>query len=54
MSITISPNMTAEEIKKALEALPIGKLFLPSKHCGVLTLRENPLKYQKRVRNEWN
>ncbi|MFN8300938.1 MAG: hypothetical protein U0U46_00500 [Saprospiraceae bacterium] len=54
MSITISRNMSAEEIRKALERLPAGKLLRASKHCGVLTLREDPLLYQKRVRDEWN
>lgn len=54
MSITISPKMTPEEIKKALERLPAGKRLQAKKHSGVIKLREDPLQYQKRVRDEWN
>lgn len=54
MSITISKSMSAEEIKKALGGLPAGKLLKAAKYCGVLKLREDPLVYQKRVRDEWN
>lgn len=53
MSITISKNMTADEIRKALEKLPKGKVLHAAKHCGVLTLREDPIQYQKRIRDEW-
>jgi hypothetical protein len=54
MSITITKNMSADEIKKALGGLPAGKLLKASKYCGVLQLREDPLVYQKRIRDEWN
>ncbi|MBV6441370.1 MAG: hypothetical protein EPGJADBJ_03054 [Saprospiraceae bacterium] len=54
MSITISPKMTPEEIKKALERLPSGKRLQAKKYSGAIKLREDPLKYQKRIRDEWN
>lgn len=54
MSITISRQMSIEEIKKALMQLPAGKRLQASKHCGVLRLVEDPLQYQKRIRDEWN
>lgn len=54
MSVTISKSMSAEEINKALGLLPAGKKLTSAKHSGVLKLREEPLVYQKRVRDEWN
>ena len=54
MSITISPKMTPEEIKKALERLPAGKRLKAKDHSGAIKLREDPLQYQKRMRDEWN
>lgn len=54
MSITISRQMSAEEIKKALDRLPAGKLLKAAKYSGTLKLKEDPLHYQKRMRDEWN
>ena len=54
MSITISKSMSAEEIKKALGGLPAGKRLKAARYCGVLQLREEPITYQQRVRDEWN
>jgi len=54
MSVTISKSMNLEEIQKILGSLPGGKLLKASKYCGVLKLREDPLVYQKRVRDEWS
>ena len=53
MSVTISKSMSAEEIRKVLGSLPVGKLLKAAKHVGVLNLREDPLVYQKRIRDEW-
>lgn len=53
MSIVISKKMSVEEIKRALEHLPSGKVFRSAKHFGALKLREDPLEFQKRIRNEW-
>lgn len=54
MSITITKSMSADEIKKALSNLPAGKVLKAAKYCGILQLKEEPLSYQKRVRDEWN
>ncbi len=54
MSIIISKSMSAEEINKALGRLPAGKLLKAAKYCGILKLQEEPLVYQKRLRDEWN
>ena len=53
MSVTISKSMSAEEIRKVLGSLPVGKLLKEAKQVGVLNLREDPLVYQKRIRDEW-
>ena len=53
MVITISRQMTIEEMLKALESLPAGKVLNAAKYCGVLRLKEDPLVYQKRMRDEW-
>lgn len=53
MSITLSKEMPLEEIKKRLKKLPSGKKMNVSKHLGVLKVKENPLTYQKRLRDEW-
>jgi len=45
--------MSIEDLKKALAQLPAGKVFNAVRHCGVIRLREDPLTFQKRVRNEW-
>lgn len=54
MSITISRQMSPEEIKKALDRLPAGKLLKAAKYSGAVKLKEDPLLYQKRTRDEWN
>jgi hypothetical protein len=53
MSITITPKMSLEEIKKLLERLPVGKRMDAKKHCGVINLNVDPLVYQKQARDEW-
>ncbi len=53
MSVTISKNMNLAEVLALLEKLPSGKVFRAAKHCGVLKLTEEPLAYQKRIRDEW-
>lgn len=53
MSIIITPQMSIEELKKALAKLPAGKVLHAMRHCGVLKLREDPLVFQKRMRDEW-
>ena len=53
MSIIISKKMTIEEIDQMLAQLPSGKVFKSAKHCGVLKLNEDPLDFQKRIRDEW-
>lgn len=54
MSITISRNMSVEEMNKALARLASGKLLKARTHCGVIKIKEDPLVYQKRIRDEWD
>jgi hypothetical protein len=54
MTIFIKPNMTQPEIDKEMEKLlPVKKLDA-NKYFGKLKWGENPLEYQKKLRNEWN
>jgi hypothetical protein len=53
MSVTISREMTLEEIRKIFKQLPSGKKLDTSKYLGVLKLKEDPLVFQKRIRDEW-
>ena len=53
MSVTLSREMSIEDIKKILRQLPSGKKLNATKHLGVIRLREDPLLFQKRMRDEW-
>lgn len=53
MSISITRQMSMDELKKALAQLPAGKVFNALRHCGGVKLREDPLVFQKRIRDEW-
>ncbi len=53
MSVILSREMSIEEIKKVFKNFPSGKKLDAQKYLGVLTLREDPLTYQKRMRDEW-
>lgn len=54
MSVIVSRDMTLEEIQKILKQLPSGKVLKAAQYLGTIKLRENPLTYQKRIRDEWN
>jgi len=53
MTIIITKEMTKEEIEKKLSLLKPTKKFDPYKYLGKAKWGENPLDYQKRMRNEW-
>ena len=53
MSVTLSREMSIEDIKKILKQLPSGKKLIAAKHLGVIKLQEDPLTFQKRMRDEW-
>lgn len=43
----------AEALKKMEAKRKYGKGFDAYKYCGILKLKEDPLKLQKKWRNEW-
>jgi hypothetical protein len=45
--------MSREELRKALERLPKPKRFDASRHSGCIALHEDPLAYQRKLRDEW-
>lgn len=46
--------MTKEEFQKKLAEMKPTKIFDSTKYCGKVKWDENPLEFQKRMRNEWN
>jgi len=53
MSVTLSKEMSIEEIAKILKHLPSGKKLNAKKYVGVISLQKDPLLYQKQIRDEW-
>jgi len=55
MVIVIKKGATKDEILSLLEAHKTspGKGIEIKKYCGIIRLREDPLKLQKKWRNEW-
>ncbi|MDX1908904.1 MAG: hypothetical protein SF053_17845 [Bacteroidia bacterium] len=53
MSIILHQGMSREEIQQALERLPKPRRFDAARHRGCIVLRENPLTYQRKLRDEW-
>ncbi len=53
MSITLSREMSVEEINKMLKRLPSGKKLNAKKYAGVIKLSQDPLAYQKQIREAW-
>ena len=45
---------TPRLLTKALSALKPGKIFDAKKHLNKVKWEEDPLEYQKRMRNEWD
>ncbi len=54
MSVILNRDMPIEEIQKILKLLPSGKMLKAAQYVGTIQLRENPISYQKRIRDEWN
>ncbi len=54
MTIFINNNDDIKEVKKSLKLSDTGKKMNISKYAGKLKLNFDPLKYQKKVRSEWD
>lgn len=53
MVIVIEQGTTKEKLELLLKKLKIKKGVSTKKYCGVIKLKENPLKIQKQLRDEW-
>jgi hypothetical protein len=55
MITRIKKGSTAADIRAKLEALAASrrKGFNASKYLGVLSAKKDPIKYQQKMRNEW-
>jgi hypothetical protein len=53
MVTIIKKGANKKEMEKALSQLKSTKKFDAYKHSGKITLKEDPLALQKRMREEW-
>jgi hypothetical protein len=54
MVVVIERKYDKKKINKLIEELKPVKVFDASKFAGKIKWDEDPLEYQKRIRNEWN
>lgn len=53
--ITLKKDENVEQLKKKLQSAQKNTGGIDAyKYSDTITLKEDPLKYQKRIRNEWN
>jgi hypothetical protein len=53
MTHIITPSMTVEEIQMHARQARMHLKYDFNKLCGTLTLSEDPISIQKRLRDEW-
>lgn len=53
MIIIINKNTTKKELKEKIRQLKSTKLFDAKRFAGKISWGEDALKFQKRLRNEW-
>jgi hypothetical protein len=53
MAVKVKKIRTAKSLTVALNKVKSVKRFDASKHLGKVKWDEEPLKYQKRIRDEW-
>ena len=53
MSIIIKKIRSAKTLTEALSKVKPAKRFDAKKHLGKVKWDENPLEFQKKLRNEW-
>lgn len=53
MVTIIKKGDTGISVSKKLGQVSKRKPFHAEKYCGVISLKESPLKIQKKLRNEW-
>ena len=54
MTLRVTKKMTKEELNETLGQLKVRKVLHAKKFCGAVKWNEDGLKYQQRLRNEWN
>jgi len=54
MVLIVEKKYNKNKIDKMIKELKPAKVFDPKKFAGKLLWEEDPLTYQKRIRNEWN
>lgn len=54
MTTQVKKIQSAKKLSHALSRIKPIKRFDASKHLGKVKWDEDPLKYQKRLRDEWN
>lgn len=54
MVVRINSGMTLKEMKEAISHLKTKRVPKSyEKYCGFLTLKEDPVKWQRKIRGEW-
>jgi len=53
MVAVIKLNSTKQQIERILKKIKFRKGFNAYKYCGVVSLKESPVRIQKRMRDEW-
>jgi hypothetical protein len=54
MLVVVEKKFDKVKINKLISELKPSKVFESAKFAGKIKWNEEPLEYQKRVRNEWN
>jgi len=54
MNTKIEKIRTVKTLTDALKKVKPGKRFNAEKHLGKVKWNEDPLEFQKRIRDEWN
>lgn len=54
MSTNVKRIRSAQSLSDALKKVKPIKPFNSKKHLGTINWGENPVEYQKRLRNEWD
>jgi len=53
MVTIIKKGSDKKEVEKALSKIKRKKKFDAYKYCGTISLKEDPLEIQKKMRDEW-
>jgi hypothetical protein len=54
MVVVVEKKYSRKKINQLISDLKPAKIFDPKKFAGKINWEEDPLEYQKRIRNEWN